>query len=317
MDQLRGLIRPPFANYDVVVYFGGGLFSLAFIYRYLLLPLNLRLPTFSLPISQPFLSDAVAILTTLFVIYVLGHLIAYCGSQFIEKFIDRIFGKVSSAIFVSSRVDASMRNEYIRALIYDRIAKIRRDRGLLTTIVRAVAHLPALPLYIAIFGLGVFGYYGTRVPYSVLHQAGQKMRGPEFANCRIGLRKPWYKPLEYYVINRCPSAVNRMYNYLVISGLFRTLATVFLFSLWMQIYYLVHYRIDGDWMLSPFMGYAGPNPGLVEYVIAAVAFCFCLFSYLKFQRRYAEEAIFAFVYGESGESVTTIKHRLDSASTHQ
>lgn len=311
MEQIKGLIRPPFANYDVVVYFGGGLFALNFIYRYILEPLDLNFPTFRVPMGQPYLSDGVAILTTLFVIYAFGHIIAYFGSQFIEKFVDRVFGKVSTAIFVSSRASSRKRNEYMRALIYNRVKKIRKDGALPATVARAIAHIPAIPIHTGIFAFGIFGYYDTRIPYPVLHLASQKIKEEKCLEERIGVYTKWYKPLEYFVINRCPVAVSRMYNYLVIAGLFRTLTTVFLFSLWMQFYYGLHYISDGDWYLEPFMGYDGPFPGLIEYAITACAFGFSLFSYLKFQRRYAEEAIFAFVFGESGDKVATLNHKLE------
>lgn len=300
MEQFKGLIKPPFANYDVVVYFGGGLFALTFLYRYILSPLGLGFPEFSLPVSQGLLSQGISILTALFSIYVMGHLIAYVGSQFIEKLLDAVFGKVSTAIFVSSRVNSHTRNSYIRALIYDRIKGLRWRRGVWTTIVRALGHLPAFPIYIAVFVFGIFGYYETRVPRSVMHNAGTKFKESGLFNGRIGLRTRWYKPMEYYVINRNPLAVARMYNYLVISGLFRTLATIFLFALWMQLYYAVHYWMDGHWKLDPIMGYAGHFAGAIEYSITISIFCFCLFSYLKFQRRYAEEAIFAFVFEGRG-----------------
>ncbi|MBX7460363.1 hypothetical protein, partial [Qipengyuania huizhouensis] len=48
METLKNIGRPPFANYDLVVYFGGGLFALPFLYRYFLHPFGVPLPSFVL-----------------------------------------------------------------------------------------------------------------------------------------------------------------------------------------------------------------------------------------------------------------------------
>lgn len=296
MERLAGLSRPPFANYDIVVYFGGGLFLIPFAYRYLIEPLGLALPSIRVPMGEHFLTEAVATLTTLFLIYVVGHILAYLASQFMEKVADRTFGKVSSAIFVSCNATASTRNEMIRALIFDRLSKIKAENALIPTIVRFLFHIPAVPLYVLIFSFGFFGYYDTRVPKSTLDFASKKLSDLSEVGEPISIETKWYKPLEYYVINRCQDAVPRMYNYLVIAGLFRTLSMVFMLSLWAQIYYAAHLYCDGDWLLKPVMGTKGIVSPLLEYSLVLTAFTFSLFSFLKFQRRYAEEAIFAFAF---------------------
>lgn len=296
MERLAGLSRPPFANYDIVVYFGGGLFLIPFVYRYLIEPLGLALPSIKVPMGGDFLTEAVATLTTLFAIYVVGHILAYLASQFMEKVADRVFGKVSSAIFVSCNATASTRNELIRALVFDRLSKIKAENALIPTIVRFLFHLPALPLYLIIFGFGFFGYYDTRIPKSTLDFASRKLNAIPEVGEPISIETKWYKPLEYYVINRCQDAVPRMYNYLVISGLFRTLSMVFMLSLWAQLYFMLHFYFHGDWLLKPAMGAKGILSPLLEYGLMLIAFTFSLSSFLKFQRRYAEEAIFAFAF---------------------
>lgn len=296
MERLSGFVKPPFANYDVVVYFGGGLFAVPFIYRYLLQPFGLNVPRFSVPMGDGFLAETVAVLTTLFVIYILGHMLAYVGSQFIEKFVDRIFGKISSAIIASSKSNPATRDEHIRALIFDRVSKIKEERAVIPSLTRFAPHLIMSPVYLAIFGLGFFGYYDSRVPEGVLRQAEAKFGKLGLEGCEISLSSKWYKALEYFVINNNPSATVRMYNYLVIGGLFRTIALVLLLSAWAQTYYILHFAFDNEWMLQPLMGNSAPGMGLLELVLTVVTYIFSLFSYLKFQRRYAEEAIFAFVF---------------------
>lgn len=296
MERLGGFVRPPFATYDIVVYFGGGLFAVPFIYRYLLQPFGLSMPTFTVPMGDGLLAETVAVLTTLFVIYIAGHMLAYAGSQFIEKFVDRIFGKISSAIIVSSKSNPANRDEHIQALIYSQVSKIKSERAVIPSLVRFSLHLLMSPIYLAIFGLGFFGYYDSRVPKAVLDRAEKKFKKLSSGECKISIDSKWYKALEYYVINQNPLASLRMYNYLVIGGLFRTIALVFLLSTWAQSYYISHYLFDGEWKLQPLMGSEGKYMGVIELSLTIVAYIFSLFSYLKFQRRYAEEAIFGFVF---------------------
>jgi hypothetical protein len=297
--EVKDLIRPPFANYDIVVYFGGGLFMIPFLNRYLFQPANLVWPQFQISLQSEIVSEIVSGLCLLFTIYIIGHILAYLSSQFIEKLADRLLGKISTAILISSWSRPRLRNEWIRALIFDRTSKIRRDRAVISTIVRVLPHLPALPAYFVIYVAGIFGYYDTRVPYSVIRAARRKLPTIGLGELALNIRTQWYKPLEYYVINRMPVATSRMYNYLVISGLFRTICIILLFSLWAQGYYIIHFWCDGDWFIRPIMGSGGQYSALIEYSLTLICYVFCLFSYLKFQRRYAEEAIFAFVFEES------------------
>ena len=298
MDGLKEFAKPPFANYDVVVYFGGGLFALPFINRYVIEPASLNWPRLNLTVGGSFSSELVTSLSLLFSIYILGHALAYTSSQFIEKLADRLLGKISTAILVSAWVGSRRRNEMLRALIYDRVRSILAERAVIATIVRGFIHLPVIPLYVLVYIFGVFGYYNTRVPQSVIAAVRVKLPKIGLGPLRVSLRTKWYKPLEHYVINRFPVATARMYNYLIISGLFRSLCIIFLMSLWAQIYYLLHFGLDGDWLLRGYMGSASHKSAVAEYVMFSAAYMFSFFSYLKFQRRYAEEAIFAFVLSE-------------------
>lgn len=101
--------------------------------------------------------------------------------------------------------------------------------------------------------------------------------------------------MEYYVINNSPDATARMYNYLVIAGLFRSLSFIFLTVTWIYgiIYVFERPHINQEMMKFNFID---------EHLIWATAYIFlyifCLFSFAKFQRRYTEEAIFAFVMND-------------------
>lgn len=299
MADIKDLIRPPFANYDVVVYFGGGLFFVPFLIRYLAEPMGAKLPTFAFHVGTSITSEAVSLLSLLFCIYILGHLLAYLGSQIVEKTIDRYLGKVSTAIIFSSLSSANTRNEAIRSLVFDRIKKIKSDNALFSTIVRTIIHLPVIPHYIFAFITGIFGYYETRITSNVFSMVRIKYTEEIVIGEQLTTKTKWFKPLEYFVINRYPSAVPRMYNYLVISGLFRTLCLVFLFSSWMMLYYMIHFYFHGDWLVEPFFGWETRGSGLAEFIFISSLCVFCLFSYIKFQRRYAEETIMAAAFMKS------------------
>ena len=290
--------RPPFATYDIVVYFGAGLFSIPFLNRYLVQPFNLKWPNFEIEMGSPIAKEAVSILSMLFFIYIVGHIVAYVSSHLIEKSVDRALGKISTAILLSSQTTSSNRNTVIRALIYNRLTNIRREGAIFSTTVRFFAHLPLIPMYILMFWIGTFGYYNTRTTPAVIDAVRAKIGSVGVGHVDVSLKSKWYKILEYYVINRRPAATDRMYNYLVISGLFRSLSLIFLFSVWMCLYYIIHFEFDKDWFLKPALSATMPHVGVVELVILSFIYMFCLFSYIKFQRRYAEEAIFAFVFGE-------------------
>lgn len=296
--ELPESLPRPFANYDVVVYFGGGLFFVPFVNRYFIEPFHAKFPSFEVPIGTQIGAEAVSILALLFTVYIIGHLLAYLSSQVVEKTVDRVFGKISSAILISTASNANNRNQAIRALIYDQMRRIKEQRALFSSIIRMAFHIPLLPSYILVYFVGVFGYYDCRVSNDIMQKAKDLYSTRISASTPINIRTPWFKPLEYYVINRMPSAVARMYNYLIISGLFRTLTFIFILADWALLYYMAHNLIDGHWWLKPYFGLGGNVSVLFEYANLTLLATFSLFSYIKFQRRYAEEAIFAFVFAK-------------------
>jgi hypothetical protein len=294
VSTLKELVRPPFANYDVVVYFGCGLFALPLVYHYLIEPSDFRFPRFTFQIGMPIADQAISALSLLFAVYLLGHIIAYTSSLLIEKAIDVFFGKVSSAILLSAYTAGGLRPELISAWQFGRWKDAFGRGSRIQNGIRLLVHLPALPLYIFVNLIGGFDYYRSRVPRHIVFLAGQKLHKEGYGP--IGLRHPWYKTLEHQVTNNHPSATARMYNYLVISGLFRSLSLLFLGALWAELYYFTHYLVDGHYALKPLM--SDSVSGLTRafsFALLYVAYGFSFSSYMKFQRRYAEEAIFAYV----------------------
>ncbi len=296
MTDLKGLVKPPFANYDVVVYFGAGLFCLPFFRRYVVVPGGIGIPEFLLSDKSSLASEIISVLSGFMFVYVAGHLIAYLASQFIEKTIDRFLGKVSTAIIVSAQADKTNRNKRLREFIRARVLKIREDRALTSSIIRGIFHFPNYIQYFIIYKFGIFGYLDTRLPKSVLEIAGARYTSDVDLGQRIATDVKWYKGLEYYVINRAPAAVSRMYNYLVIAGLFRSLSFVFLMSAWGVIINSLFWTFGWSAGLSSNKIYHGPFAGCFEWGVLSTLSVFCILAYMKFQRRYAEEAIFALAF---------------------
>jgi len=96
---LKDLVKPPFANYDIVVYFGCGIFFLPFLFHYIGAD-KLKILSYQFGIKPDFASIVVSSLSILFGVYILGHMIAYAGSQFVQRLMDSLFGKTSAVVFL-------------------------------------------------------------------------------------------------------------------------------------------------------------------------------------------------------------------------
>ena len=295
--DFKDLVKPPFANYDVVVYFGCGLFALPLIKHYIMEPTGLRFPSFTFDIGIDIAGSAISVLSLLFSVYLLGHIISYCSSLIIEKAINTYFGKTSSAILLSSWSQSKDRPELRDAWRASRRRRAFQKGRRTQNFLRTIAVTPAIPLVWIVNLTGGFDFYHSRIPRSVIFRARQKLVSMGYGPA--GLHDPWYKPLEHVVINRYPATTARMYNYLVISGIFRSLSFLFLACLWMQFYYAAHGFIHDDMPVKALLsdevtiGYQ-----FIAFSLLYVVLGFSLASYMKFARRYAEEAIFAFVLAE-------------------
>ncbi|GGB63918.1 hypothetical protein [Blastomonas aquatica] len=208
---------------------------------------------------------------------------------------DSLFGKPSTIILLGCKSHGNI-NEVIRGRLKQgaqkNFEKGRKIRGAL----RFLIHLPAVPTYIVVWVSNWFGFFKTRIPEYLLDAADLKLT-TKFPDAKsISQDTQWFKALESVVINKNPTATARMYNYLVISGLFRSICTIFLGALWIEL--LMHIcRVLGHTPPDSLIviGDNSTLTKLISYLAISVVYLFSLFSYLKFQRRYAEEAIFAYV----------------------
>lgn len=294
-DMVKELVRPPFQNYDIVVYFGCGLFALPFVKHYYLDPMGLRFPNFQFEIGLSFANTVISTLALLFSVYIVGHIIAYISSQFIEKTMDSFLGKTSTIVLLSAEAPPAYRNKIVRRQIAVRSKGAFQKSSRVASVGRALFHLPVIPFYVVIVWLGIFGFYASRVPPAVLSAVRSKAKKANLKNSEVAESVPWFKAVEGYVINNYPTATARMYNYLVISGLFRSVSFIFLASLWFEMAFLVYRLFSGHVLIGIFMSDAdGIAEQVWAYLVLALIYIFSLFSYLKFQRRYVEEAMFAF-----------------------
>lgn len=64
---------------------------------------------------------------------------------------------------------------------------------------------------------------------------------------------------------------------------------------WAEIYYMFHTLYDGHEFIKALMSDKPiPHSHILALALYNFLFAFCLSAYLKFSRRYAEEALFAF-----------------------
>lgn len=299
IDAVKDLVKPPFANYDIVVYFGCGLFSLPFMMHYVG-RLRMAKTSFNFNIDPPFVSTLITTLTLLFSVYILGHIIAYVSSQIIEKTMDSLFGKSSTVVLMGASAPRDDFRKIIGRQLKDGISKHLAHGRLFSSIVRFAAHAPVIPFYLVVGYFEVYGYYRSRISGDVIDSANSILTGMAGKAPQIAVTNEWFKPLEAIVANNNATATARMYNYLVISGLFRSVCLILLCSSWFEVIYLVMKIFKYEPPLGLLMfGNTGVMPHVISYLAICLVYLFALFSYLKFQRRYVEDAIFAFVYAKA------------------
>lgn len=309
IEAVKDLVKPPFANYDIVVYFGCGLFALPFMLHYgdIFLtpqPANKASLIQKLAKIDPAFADTVVVslvasLTVLVSVYIFGQVIAYLGSEFIEKLMDSFFGKASSTVLRGSLDRRGKFKEKIVLRINEGVKEHYRGPSWLSSIVRVSYHGPVILAYYLVYRYEVFGYHRTRVSESVMKAAQNKFNALNMDNNKLDATHEWFKALEAIVVNNNPLATARMYNYLVISGLFRSTCFIFLTAAWFEMTYTISAIFNGRPPSGLLMfGHEGLIAHLASYAAVSSLYLFCLFSYFKFQRRYVEDAIFAYVFTE-------------------
>lgn len=297
------LSKAPFANYDLVVYLGGGLFALLIVWRYIGRPFDVfRFSSILRPATENWTQDLLYLVLIAVVAYIIGHLISYQSSFFIERFVEKSVGRFSELLEITTaapEIKTKKLRDKIRENVSSGLLKklnIPRTRVLikLPNLI-ACLHLPILPWYLVVYQFGLFDFADTRLPARLLEGAKSQMTS-RFSEFNFEKGRQWFRWIEYYTNYNRPVAAASMYNYLIISGLMRSLSYTILISIWFELIYLFCFLVYGKSFISHgsngFLGWA-------FYLVAAyVAYITTLTSYCKFFRRYVEEAIMGFVLEE-------------------
>lgn len=289
MANINDVKRLPFANYDLVVYFGVGVFVLPLAQKYISNPLKLSFPASIAVPTDGFLSEAVGVLVVLFACYALGHVIALLASYLVEGFIHKWL-RYPSTVWLRKCNNRKMSISDIMK------RNIRETEFNFETFLVSFLHFPLILFYLIIYYRRLFGFYDTKAPCYLRKMAIERM-----AQC--GLNVPlnhgsnWLKIIEHYVANNVGTGYLRLYNYLMIFGLLRSLAFVGIVYSWVAffrifgsgVYDRSHVLIGLTWDFSP------TEPEIFTYFASAFVTTFLVVGFAKFNRRFFEEALYAFV----------------------
>lgn len=298
--EIPFISKAPFANYDLVVYLGGGLFCILILWRYIAKPLGIF--DFSDIVSagpHSWVTDVIYLLLIGVCSYVLGHLISYQSSFFIEGFLQRTLGKFSEVVEATT-VTPDKRGPTLRAKIRQNIAaNFSFTFGIPGTSIRLpkipilfLAHLPVFPWYIVVTLLGLFNFVDTRLPARMFAHLKERME-TDFGSLGYEAGGQWFRWVEYYTAYNRFVAASSMYNYLVIFGFMRSLSYIFLICIWFEIGHLI---LAGYLPGEPLSHGPGGIIGIILYfVVLYVAYITTVTSYCKFFRRYIEEAAMGYI----------------------
>lgn len=284
VEQARKL---PFANYDIVVYFGVGICCLPFLYRYILNTGMAKLPPVFAGYEDPLINNVVSIVCLIFGIYIIGHGLAILASLFIEQFLYRTVGPPSHVI-VESALPSLDGNQKFRHLILNRIKKSYFTDLHFADFARVIFHLPVIPLYIAMYFIGFYGYYESKISSYIVIRVQNRLEECYDYPANIIDNDKWFKVIEYACANDHSAAMGKMYNYLIIYGLFRSLSFLILMCLWMEYYFYFDRGGIG------YLDHAGHGNFLFRMIVIYGAYVVSFIGFSKFTRRYTEEAIQAF-----------------------
>lgn len=271
----------PFATYDIIVYFGAGAFTLPLLGRYGRPFFKEKMPLIFDSYSDETTSRVISAVSIIFIIYVIGHGIAFLSSIFIERFVFRTAGPPSLHIAQRAAKDSLSFNLIIKQVSYSSylINPTAAD------VFRLMLHLPVLPLYLVMYILGFHGFYETKLSKFVVRKSMARLSTLVGYNFNNTFDMNWFKITEYTCANEYPRAMAKMYNYLSIYGLFRSISLIMLICTWLEIIYW--------WALIP-NGFTDPkhygNPILRIMVLQCFYFT-SLAGFCKFSRRYAEDAV--------------------------
>lgn len=295
-ESLEKASKLPFANYDLAVYFGVGICSLPFLTRYVLAERSSKFPAIFSGYADPLINNIVSIVALVFGVYIIGHGIALLSSLFVEQFLYRMVGP-PSRIIASSAVPNPVQGNYFKTILRKNVLSILRNKIDPADIIRLLFQIPVLPAYIVMYYLRVFGFYESKISSFVVFRVQTRLEQCFEYRGSILHDDTWFKIVEYACANDHPSAMAKMYNYLMMYGLFRSISFLALCAIWLEM--LFWYTIGG----IGFIDDQGNGNIFVRLVVLYGLYTISFIGFAKFSRRYSEEAIQAFALSKSFEVV--------------
>jgi hypothetical protein len=99
-------------------------------------------------------------------------------------------------------------------------------------------HGPVQGWYYVVRAKGYFAFADTRLPTRMFDHLDRKL-AYFFGDVNTKYNRQWFRWVEYYTNYNAPVARSSMYNYLVISGLMRSLSFLLLGAIWLEIIHAI------------------------------------------------------------------------------
>ncbi|MCI1142648.1 hypothetical protein MOP88_10735 [Sphingomonas sp. WKB10] len=225
----------------------------------------------------------------IFGVYIIGHGIALLSSMFIEQFVHRTFGPPSK-IITRSLISTGSSSAHLISNMSEQI-KATYTRPSSSDLFRLIFHIPALHIYLVMYLFRLLGFYESKISGFVITRVQRRLEQKLDYADNIISNSSWFKIVEYACANDHAAAMGKMYNYLMIYGLFRSTSFLILSSMWCEVYF---------WLFRGGLGFMESDSGnmAIRFATLSLAYWVSFVGYGKFSRRYAEEAVQAFALSE-------------------
>lgn len=212
--------KAPFANYDLVVYLGGGLFGILIFWRYIGQPFGIfDFSDLVLTDDPSWVENILYLVFVTVFAYVIGHLISYQSSFFIEGFVERTLGKFSRIIEITT-CDRSQRATEVKKEIRKNLVERQwfalplpcsAKKAAVPKPFPFLAHIPLLPWYLFVYFVGLFDFADTRLPKRMVVYVKQKLKS-QMSEFDFESDNQWFRWIEYYTAYNRVKAASSMYN---------------------------------------------------------------------------------------------------------
>lgn len=273
----------PFTFYDVVGYLGPGIVAVwalvELISQYLGVPAN----TVSIFVKDRVnlvgvdtIDIATAVVIGLVLSYTAGILIGLFSSISVEKLAIVYFGYPSDFI----REELKFDGPFLQRSPIKNVCQEGRTTGAL------FVQLLCFPLTLFIWFATAFGWFAVifkTLPVKIISIMERRFMFLSGYKINFDRKADWFRFVCFYVINNNTVAFLRMYNYLTLYGFLRNMTFLLMVVTWV---YFVAFLTS----LGASNNYVYATALLTSWLACSGLFC----GFLKFYRRYTEEAVLAF-----------------------